>query len=645
MAWSPLPQGLCGASATTAGVDANLVWADGSGFSDFLREGLPLPPRLPVIVRMKAGRTVQDLRTEVLQHGGDVPQAYPGTARHCTAFFTPAYCKAALSTPPALGTMIERFELQLPVVPHRPWPLTPAFTGTSGVRPLTTDQPLIGVIDFGCAFAHWQFRDSTGAGTRLLNLWDQDPDSPLRDGLSPEAFGYGREAGRPSLNRMMQASTSGGSLDEEACYRLSGLLEAAGPFTHGTSVLGLLAGPLTLGARVSGDPERAPSWRPAQDPASRADIVFVQLPRDCNQDSSSAALARHVLDGLRYILSCASPLTPRIVVNLSTGSSRHTHDGSAIIELAMQELLAEDKRLHIVFAAANSYADMRHAELGPMAANARQVLTLNLRPGGDTPSYVVVRFEPGSSFALRLTPPGEQPDPGGFVAVGQAKGLKDGLQHWVAGVVVPQPLPGTAGSALVALAPTQGERHVRSGRWQLEVKALQNIPSPLQFHITLNQVNPGALPRSQQMRFLDVDERFHPQRYLRFDTDDAKTPGTPIKRLGTLNSYATRLEDQRLWVVGSYRLRDGAPSGYSSAGPAAGAAPKRSGPDVSACADESAALHGIRAAGSRSGTAVRVSGTSFAAPQVARALLNTGQLPALQGPAVPNRNGAGNLPA
>jgi hypothetical protein len=58
---------------------------------------------------------------------------------------------------------------------------------------------------------------------------------------------------------------------------------------------------------------------------------------------------------------------------------------------------------------------------------------------------------------------------------------------------------------------------------------------------------------------------------------------------------------------------------YASAGPARGhPAPLRIGPDFALFCDESYALQGVRAGGTRSGAVFRLIGTSAAAPQLAR---------------------------
>ena len=69
------------------------------------------------------------------------------------------------------------------------------------------------------------------------------------------------------------------------------------------------------------------------------------------------------------------------------------------------------------------------------------------------------------------------------------------------------------------------------------------------------------------------------------------------------------------------------PSGYSAAGAVDIRFSGRSGPDVSATGDESAAVQGVLASGSVSGSTARLSGTSVAAPLAARRYAMTGVMP------------------
>jgi hypothetical protein len=97
------------------------------------------------------------------------------------------------------------------------------------------------------------------------------------------------------------------------------------------------------------------------------------------------------------------------------------------------------------------------------------------------------------------------------------------------------------------------------------------------------------------------------------------TTGSLIHRDGTLNGIATA-KKHRVHVAGGYILSNGRKSTYSSEGPARRG--PRVGPDVVLPCDESYALEGILAGGNRSGAVFRLTGTSTAAPQLARRVTN-----------------------
>lgn len=130
-------------------------------------------------------------------------------------------------------------------------------------------------------------------------------------------------------------------------------------------VTDVLAGSVPVGARVTG-PGGAmfpPTWADANDTAASDDagLVFVQLPRACLQDPSGAWLDLHVLDAMRYILSCADAQTEQIVINLSFGPQRGPNDGTVMFEKALDELGAEFPHLTIALAAGNSFLERGHA--------------------------------------------------------------------------------------------------------------------------------------------------------------------------------------------------------------------------------------------------------------------------------------------
>jgi hypothetical protein len=99
--------------------------------------------------------------------------------------------------------------------------------------------------------------------------------------------------------------------------------------------------------------------------------------------------------------------------------------------------------------------------------------------------------------------------------------------------------------------------------------------------------------------------------------EDENPAGAFVHRFGTLNGLATH---DAVSVIGGFVATTGEPAGYSSAGSLPGGMGQAGIVSFSAPCDSSRMLGGIVAAGTRSGALFRMSGTSVAAPQIARAL-------------------------
>ena len=131
---------------------------------------------------------------------------------------------------------------------------------------------------------------------------------------------------------------------------------------------------------------------------------------------------------------------------------------------------------------------------------------------------------------------------------------------------------------------------------------------------------PFGYPRRGRQSYLD-----HAGAYERDpQTGDYRLQkeGCPIIYAETLSSIATcpMTSGDHVIVVGAAEASEALPpsdypppADYTSSGPTKG----RPGPDCSAFADEGDALWGVLAAGTFSGSAVKLSGTSVAAPQIA----------------------------
>jgi hypothetical protein len=632
--WVTLPAGWLGSTASTAGMDANSVHADATAFRDFVRPG-SVPGQIPVLMELARGETAKSVQS-ALPSGSVIPAAYllAGT-RYCTALLDPQGCRRLIRN--RLGGRVERFEFQYPVIPRRAQPARggPATkAATANPHVVSGSRTLIGVIDSGCPFAHPMLRDTAGTGTRVLRLWDQSAEPAFAAvGAPPSDFGYGCEVSRAEMNGLMADATRGGVIDEAACYEACGYLALRRAVGHGAGVLSLLFAP---------PPGSEPLSTRQAERFRDVDLAFVQLPADARQDSSSAGLPRLLLDGLRYIVDCARKTgAERVVVNISDGTSRGSHDGDALIERAMAAIIREWEgrgrryRMHIVVAAGNSFDEQRHAQLR-VTSRPEPGVVLCLPPNCETAAFVNVRVPPDASgVRLRVTPPGGRVSP--WVRPGQALGWPSGSAPECT-LVYPVPAKGRATCAQVSFAPTVGgqalgQPNATAGSWKFEVKGSGDATGPVHLHVPRNQRNLGALQRAFQPHFVDVGGGYDPMRPWRFLEDDPSPPASPIRRRGSLNGLGCGADGLGVIVVASrYRREplDASPvklhAPYSSAGPACGGS--RKGPDVAAPVDTSRALRGICVRGNHGGELNRQTGTSFAAPQIARALAGGAWKPA-----------------
>lgn len=648
MPWNSFkPRNRLVTQANQAQVDAQLAWADGTDFAHLVR-GQQALEQIPVLVELAKGGRAGDFAKKVKAADGHVPiiKGITDGLGYCTASLKEQFLKGLLAAPSGHG--VRRVELQMPVIPQRPRPLRePARLSDAELPRLKSDTDvLLGVIDSACPFAHPHFRLGSSTlehpATRILNLWVQD-DAALSDpgeiqSRTPADFRYGREVNRKAMNRLMRECTlKSGPVDEAACYARAGAQSLRSRFTHGSAVLDLLAAPVPLSARMNQAGDPPPTWASEDKQADKADIVFVQLPQDTVQDSSSASLARHLLDGLHYIVSCASEKTERIVVNISDGSQRGSHDGDSIFERALVALLEAEPRLHVVLAAGNSFNESRHAQWNHLEKDKPREVIVRIPPDCESPAFVFARipakFARNVKLCVARVGVDTVPGGGGSVQQGQAKALyppDPAGQPPICTVIYPTPLDtGHAVVAMIVWAPTRmtDPRFIGTagGEWRIDVSSDRPVPSPVHLYITRNQTNSGALPRGRQARFIDASGAYDPRRHLDPLEDDPAPPTSPIRRRGSLSSLATA-RHSRLTVVGAYMFREGVPSLYSSEGPSA--SEKKGGggleprPLAWAPADTHRALDGVRALGGLAGTVLRVAGTSFAAPQSARHIAN-----------------------
>lgn len=650
MSWTKLPKGeFTGIDwakpGATAGFDPYLIWAEAGDFSGY---GDRRPKWLPIAIELKPGTTVQQLLTAASSKWLHVPPVYtsrvaPAGLKFCTARVKPAFFKH-IQPGGRLHALVLRLELGLPAAEyagdptgHTPGQTPPHSIGTAYQAEVQAETlisgKVLGLIDDSLALAHANFLHQGKA--RTAYFWRQDAQGT---GRTPTGVGYGHELTAADINAAMQAHVYNGLVDESAVYAALGLSTLGKKMpkgqhffhaldtsvSHGTHVMDLAAGPRTLLAQVANLPptfDASPSWALANDDASRAPLIAVQLDYDTVRDTSGGSMNVHVLDGLMYILSRCTD-DAKVTVNISFGTLAGPHDGTSLLEAAMDELISLLRgRLQIALAAGNSYQLRTHANK-TLSKNERATLNWQGLPDDSTQSFVEIWIEEDrDGVEIEITPPGCTALPP--LKFGQSRMWTGGGTQPLCALIYPKTVAtGRRGTcALLAVAPTfsfdQKTATAPSGVWQITLTNTGKKAVTVDAYIERDDVVIGTRSGARQSHF--EDEFYDMQAFV----DNASNP-TPIRRSGSFNSIAT---GSKTVSVGGIRITGPRWAHYSPQKPDPDAArPQRPGvvkiPDAEAFSDENPATLGVNAAGTRSGTAVRLRGTSDASPQEARRILN-----------------------
>jgi hypothetical protein len=516
---------------------------------------------------------------------------------------------------------------------------------------------LVGVIDDTCPFAHRALRQKTDPlSTRVVSLWDQTTLRPRAGGrpLAPMGFPYGMQWNHGHLNGLLQAHSDGSDVDEAAVY-------AAVPFTkrplslrasHAAAVVTLLAGGGRAAPRMpqpldSGDtPLRL--GEPLDDPASRAPLAVVQLPAEQTAVRAGRWLAVNALDGLHHLMGVARQLgdqvgqPPVLVTNMSYGAMAGPHDGTGMLESAIDELCRESKdRLAVVLSAGNAHGTRRKGEeplqyesgglhaRHELAPGGSVTFTLFVPPDKQFETYVEFWFsvvgeasdkdqflEPGKSdgstgeVEIVVTPPAGAPWPAVHCMGLHAVPAPENDEEAEAGLFfMRKPTQGLHRSmALLVVTATQvARRHVEapSGRWGITLRHMQASPArrfQVDAWVERDDTEVGAV-RPQSARLV-ANADGSPGGLTDENTFTSIATGSKTFRVGAVMDRGKGLATQEV-------------SAYSAA-----AVSNLAGPEYSSIADAHPALPGIRVSGSQSGMVLRANGTSMAAPQAARYLVN-----------------------
>lgn len=617
MEWGPLQSRAIkvdwARSLSNARIDPYLMWADATRFAGFAEN---VPDRIAIAFEV-------DPKAEGLAALGK-PFTSPlvdGEAVEIGSRFGVASVRTlGLSwlLDPAVQRLIPRFEIGMP--------LGGAARGLrSGLLRSELDQfdlggadaPVAAVIDDGCPFAHMAFRTRKGKRwrTRIAALWFQEDRTQ---------FGFSGSELDNYINRSAQL----GVVDERACY--SSLRDdlrhrlptpsladgwwhrMMGPATHGAHVLDIFAGspnPLAKRYRIGSVGDRA----------EQARIVFVQLPRSSIDDTSGLSMNVCVLEALVYL--AARVKGRQTVVNLSYGSLAGPHDGSSLLESAMDHFLDKHRNFAIVLPAGNGYDYLTHASVVAAPDACWHNMPLHILPDDPTDTFIELWYELQPATGARaildfelIAPDGSCSGP---VACDTAiEAHSPGADLPTAAVVHQSRPPTAAGSSkysvLVALSasrPTLRERPAAAhGVWTVRVRNRGGLAVTVNAWIERDDSAFGSGRSRTQAVFLSQGMGAAP--------GDPHSATSPIDRRACLNSIA---HGARPVVVGGSVLRPRQMASYSASGP--GRRGSLPGPNYVAPCEETPGI-GLLAAGTRSGSLVHMNGTSTAAPIAARDLLN-----------------------
>ena len=230
----------------------------------------------------------------------------------------------------------------------------------------------VAIVDGGVDFTHRAFRNDDGS-TRIA--WYLDMTQPSRGNLaSLDDLGFALY-GRDDLDR---------ALADPGAARPSG-----DPTGHGTRVASIAAG----GAA------------PYPGVAPEADLIVVRADRLPGFRFDEADVA----DALRFVFSAADLAGRPCVANVSLGGQLGAHDGTSVLERALDELaLAGPTGRAIVVAAGNDARDAVHAVLDPEARAAATVTIPHNAPIADgqrAVAWIDLWSSPDRPFSLRVTLP------------------------------------------------------------------------------------------------------------------------------------------------------------------------------------------------------------------------------------------------
>lgn len=558
----------------SAPLDPYWVWAEKTNFRDYSSE--ENEPKLTVVGRLRSDLKLCESISETVEkavgQNVTVSQIYdrPIGKDRLAMHVVVQPLRSQLNL---LDKAFDRWELSQVVTPQ-------TDKGRDDNLEWLNNEPrlIVGVVDDFIGFAHSKLKG------KFRKIWCQDKKSPQvasKNWLPCGVMGYGFE---------LVAKTNRFNLTS-ANYPTS-----QPRFSHGSHIASKILDMTGASKNVAG--------------------IAVLMPKQVVADTSGGAMAAQILDGVRYIVSQARA-QDQIVINISYGTYAGPHDGTSLIEKALDELIeAYAGRLQIVFPSGNQYELQTHARVR-LDGKGSQKKRLKLRVHADdrTPSFVELWMPQDSAKHLQITliSPSHKKLTCGF---GQSSFLSParGVSS-TTGIIFPKTsaLSEKSSGALIAFAATgstsgKGD-FAEHGIWsiELETKPKGNVPpTPIFIDAYVERDDTFGRPlRGRQAYFVD----FQYEKTARKPGQPVDTATEFVQRDGSLNSIVT---GQLTISAGAYVIKQRRPSVYSGGGfVREKSATYR--PHLIAPADDSLLRNGVLGAGVYGRSVTRMNGTSVAA--------------------------------
>ncbi len=353
---------------------------------------------------------------------------------------------------------------------------------------------IVGIVDFGMDFMHKNFRNDDGT-SRILAIWDQTSAGNPR---YMQHLGYGNLYTQADINAAINASISEGNKGNaemvcNAAYRALGYGPPPDSLfligAHGTYVADVAAGNGS-GTGISGF-------------APKAGIVFVEISTQPGAPmiGQSFGDSAQLLEAVKFIFDYADKENKPCVINLSLGTNGGPHDGSTLVEQAIDRLLSDPDKpgRAVIVAAGNAFGQDLHA-VGSVKPGGSAEIKWLIPKNDSTPNELEVWYDAEDRFTVEVV------DPDGkslaTVAPGWQVDLSDNCRGFMT-IVNRLDDPNNHDNTINIFF----ESGVRSGEWTLRIHGA--VVSNGEFHAWIERDETGQArfikPKPEEEKGIRID--------------------------------------------------------------------------------------------------------------------------------------------